>query len=301
MAEVAQENPGYEWEFLIVNDGSTDDTLQRIKALHNSDPRFSYIDLSRNYGKEIAMMAGFDYASGDAVIIMDSDMQHPVSSIPEMLRLWEEGWQDVYAQRKSSKESWFKRKSSELYYRLLQNTTRIPIQKNTGDFRLLDRVCINALREMRETQRNTKGMYCWIGFRKKGITYEQLDASTAPQMAVLEPYEPCPRRPDGLHNLTVAHSVDSRHHLLHNRVCLSGIYPCQHTPVWRPRCRLSHHYGHNPVYRRRAAAVARHNRRIPRKSVQREQTPPALFCKHLQQPPDRFRTGLIPTPPHHRQ
>ncbi len=175
MAEVAQENPGYEWEFLIVNDGSTDDTLQRIKALHNSDPRFSYIDLSRNYGKEIAMMAGFDYASGDAVIIMDSDMQHPVSSIPEMLRLWEEGWQDVYAQRKSSKESWFKRKSSELYYRLLQNTTRIPIQKNTGDFRLLDRVCINALREMRETQRNTKGMYCWIGFRKKGITYEQLE------------------------------------------------------------------------------------------------------------------------------
>ncbi len=121
------------------------------------------------------------------------------------------------------------------------------------------------------------------------------------KMAVLEPYEPCPRRPDGLHNLTVAHSVDSRHHLLHNRVCLSGIYPCQHTPVWRPRCRLSHHYGHNPVYRRRAAAVARHNRRIPRKSVQREQTPPALFCKHLQQPPDRFRTGLIPTPPHHRQ
>lgn len=175
MLQVADMNPGYEWEFLIVNDGSTDNTLQKIKELHNTDSRFSYIDLSRNYGKEIAMMAGFDYATGDAVIIMDSDMQHPISSIPEMIRFWEEGYQDVYAQRKSSKESWFKRKTSQLYYNLLQNSTRIPIQKNTGDFRLLDRVCVNALRNMRETQRNTKGMYCWIGFRKKGIEYEQLE------------------------------------------------------------------------------------------------------------------------------
>lgn len=175
MLQVADMNPGYEWEFLIVNDGSTDNTLQKIKELHNTDSRFSYIDLSRNYGKEIAMMAGFDYATGDAVIIMDSDMQHPISSIPGMIRFWEEGYQDVYAQRKSSKESWFKRKTSQLYYNLLQNSTRIPIQKNTGDFRLLDRVCVNALRNMRETQRNTKGMYCWIGFRKKGIEYEQLE------------------------------------------------------------------------------------------------------------------------------
>ena len=175
MLQVAAMNPGYDWEFLIVNDGSTDNTLHKIKELHNTDRRFSYLDLSRNYGKEIAMMAGFDYATGDAVIIMDSDMQHPISSIPEMIKYWEEGYQDVYAQRKSSKESWFKRKTSQLYYNLLQNSTRIPIQKNTGDFRLLDRVCINALRNMRETQRNTKGMYCWIGFRKKGIEYEQLE------------------------------------------------------------------------------------------------------------------------------
>ncbi len=175
MMQVADENPAYDWEFLIVNDGSTDNTLRLIKALHEEDGRFSYVDLSRNYGKEIAMMAGFDYASGDALIIMDSDMQHPVSVIPEMLRWWEEGYQDVYAERKSSKESWLKRKTSQWYYSLLQNTTRIPIQKNTGDFRLLDRVCVNALRDMRETQRNTKGMYCWIGFRKKGLQYEQLE------------------------------------------------------------------------------------------------------------------------------
>ena len=175
MVEVAAMNPGYEWEFLIINDGSTDDTGRLIRELHLQDPRFSYIDLSRNYGKEIAMMAGFDYASGDALIVMDSDMQHPINAIPEMIRWWEEGYQDVYATRRSSKESWFKRKTSQTYYRLLQSATRIPIQKNTGDFRLLDRACINALREMRETQRNTKGMYSWIGFRKKGIEYEQLE------------------------------------------------------------------------------------------------------------------------------
>lgn len=175
MLAVATENPLYEWEFLIINDGSTDNTLKIAREFHDSDSQFSYVDLSRNFGKEIAMMAGFDYASGDAVIIMDSDMQHPIDVIPRMLALWEDGWQDVYAQRKSSRESWFKRKTSQLYYRLLQNTTRIPIQQNTGDFRLLDRVCVNALREMRETQRNTKGMYCWIGFRKIGIDYVQLE------------------------------------------------------------------------------------------------------------------------------
>lgn len=174
MMQVLQDNPGYDWEFLLVNDGSSDSTLQQMIRLHNKDPKhWSYIDLSRNYGKEVAMMAGFDYASGDALIIMDSDMQHPISSIPDMIHWWEEGFDDVYAQRKGSKESWFKRKSSKYYYKLLQSMTRIPIQKDTGDFRLLDRSCIEALKLMRESDRNTKGMYSWIGFKKKGITYEQ--------------------------------------------------------------------------------------------------------------------------------
>lgn len=178
MIEVATQNPDYQWEFLIVNDGSTDCTLEKIKQLHHADCRFSYIDLSRNYGKEIAMMAGFDYATGDAVIIMDADMQHPISVIPEMLKQWEEGYQDIYATRKSSKESLFKRKTSQLYYKVLQSITSIPIQQNTGDFRLLDRVCVNALCKLRETQRNTKGMYSWIGFNKKGIEYDQLERTS---------------------------------------------------------------------------------------------------------------------------
>ena len=176
MNRVLEENPGYEWEFLLVNDGSTDNTLQQMIRLHNQDPQhWSYIDLSRNYGKEIAMMAGFDYVDSDAMIIMDSDMQHPINVIPEMLKWWEEGYDDVYAQREGSKETWFKRKSSHVYYKLLQRLTNVPIQKDTGDFRLLDRSCIEALKSMREVERNTKGMYSWIGFRKKGITYKQLE------------------------------------------------------------------------------------------------------------------------------
>ncbi len=173
MRQVMQENPGYDWEFLLVNDGSTDHTLQQMIRLHQEDAHYSYIDLSRNYGKEVAMMAGFDYATGDALIIMDADMQHPINVIPEMLRYWEEGYDDVYAQRQGSKESWLRRKTSHWYYQVLQSLTRIPIQKDTGDFRLLDRSCIEALKQMRETERNTKGMYSWIGFRKKGIYYQQ--------------------------------------------------------------------------------------------------------------------------------
>lgn len=173
MSQVIEENPDYDWEFLLVNDGSTDNTLQQMIRLHESDAHYSYLDLSRNYGKEIAMMAGFDYATGDALIIMDADMQHPVSVIPEMLKYWEEGYDDVYAMRQGSKESWLKRKSSHWYYKLLQSLTRVPIQKDTGDFRLLDRSCVEALKQMRESERNTKGMYSWIGFHKKGIFYQQ--------------------------------------------------------------------------------------------------------------------------------
>ena len=176
MERVLRENPAYQWEFLLVNDGSRDNTLAQMESLHRDDPQhWSYIDLSRNYGKEVAMMAGFDYADGDALIIMDADMQHPISVIPEMLSWWEQGYDDVFARRRTSNEKWGKKMSSRLYYRLLQKTTNIPIQLDAGDFRLLDRRCVEALRMMRESERNTKGMFSWIGFRKKGIFYDQLE------------------------------------------------------------------------------------------------------------------------------
>ena len=173
MNQVALDNSNYEWQFLMVNDGSTDDTLQQMQQLQVADGRYHYLDLSRHYGKEIAIMAGLDYAEGDAIIIMDADMQHPIDVIPEMLKYWEEGYDDVFAQRQESHESWIKQTTSHLYYQLLQHSTDITIQMNTGDFRLLDRKCVEALKQMRETDRNTKGMYSWIGFHKKGIDYHQ--------------------------------------------------------------------------------------------------------------------------------
>lgn len=174
--KVWTENPQYDWELLIINDGSTDGTLRVAKELHMEDSRVNYIDLSRNFGKENAMLAGFDYAQGDAIIIMDADLQDPPSLIPEMLSYWEEGYDDVYAKRKSrGKESWLRKNLSLLFYRILQHSTRFEVLENVGDFRLLDRKCIEALKLLRETERYTKGMFCWIGFRKKEILFDRGD------------------------------------------------------------------------------------------------------------------------------
>lgn len=174
--EIIDAQKKYCWEILLINDGSRDNTLNIMKELNAEDSRYSYIDLSRNFGKENAMLAGFDYAKGDAMIIMDADLQDPPSLIPEMLQAWEEGYDDVYAKRKSrGEESWMRRNLSLLFYRILQNSTRFEVLENVGDFRLLDRCCINALRRLRETERYTKGMFCWIGFRKKELLFDRGD------------------------------------------------------------------------------------------------------------------------------
>lgn len=164
---------GYDAELLIVNDGSRDDTLEVLKELRGRYPFLNYLNLSRNFGKENALLAGLDYARGDCVIIMDSDMQHPVEVIPEMIREWENGFDDVYGKRKERAESLVRRKLSLAYYKLLQSATRIDILPNVGDFRLLDRRCVDILRELRETQRNNKGLFAWIGFRKKSVEYSE--------------------------------------------------------------------------------------------------------------------------------
>lgn len=166
----------YDWEILFVNDGSKDNTIHLIKQLSHQDHRIAYVDLSRNFGKEAAMLAGFDYATGDCMVVMDADLQHPPHLIPEMLKYWEEGYDDVYAKRTTrGKESWLRKNLSLLYYKLLQKTTRVEILQNVGDFRLLDRKCIDTLKQLRESERYTKGMFCWIGFNKKEIEFEQGD------------------------------------------------------------------------------------------------------------------------------
>lgn len=176
LKKVMDSQPSYSWEVLFVNDGSKDNTLNLIIQLRNKDKRICYIDLSRNFGKENAMLAGFDYVTGDCMIIMDADLQDPPSLIPEMISYWEQGFDDVYAKRADrGKESWLRKRFSLLFYSILERSTRFEVLKNVGDFRLLDRKCIEALRQLRETERYTKGMFCWIGFKKKEVIFNRGD------------------------------------------------------------------------------------------------------------------------------
>ena len=164
----------YEFEVLLINDGSKDKTLDIIKEMRQKDERFCYVNLSRNFGKEIAMMAGLDYAQGDAVIFIDADLQDPPELIPELIKYWEEGYDDVYAKRKTRQgETFFKKFTSKMYYRVLQKLTKVEIQQDTGDFRLLDRRCVNALKKLRESQRSSKSMFSWIGYKKKEVLFDR--------------------------------------------------------------------------------------------------------------------------------
>ncbi len=164
----------YEFEILFVNDGSKDKTLEIIKEWREEDSRISYVDFSRNFGKETAMIAGLDYATGDCVIFMDADLQDPPELIPELLKWWEQGYDDVYARRRTRKgETWLKKFTSKMYYKVLQSLTNVEIQKDTGDFRLLDKRCVNALKMMRESQRCSKSMFSWIGYKKKEVLYDR--------------------------------------------------------------------------------------------------------------------------------
>lgn len=176
LLELIDRNAGYEWEMLFVNDGSRDNTLEVIRNLRQKDQRISYLNLSRNFGKEIAMLAGFDYAEGDCCVIMDADLQDPPELIDEMLKYWEEGYDDIYAKRRHrGRESWLRRRLSLAFYSLLQRMSRVDILPNVGDFRLLDRRCIRSLRRLRERERYTKGLFCWIGYRKKEIEFDRGD------------------------------------------------------------------------------------------------------------------------------
>ena len=164
----------YEFEILFVNDGSKDKTLEIIKEYRKKDNRFAYVNLSRNFAKEIAMIAGLDYAKGDAVVFMDADLQDPPELLPELIKYWEEGYDDVYARRKTRDgETFLKKFTSKMYYRVLQKLTNIQIQKDTGDFRLLDRRCVNALKKLRESQRCSKSMFSWIGYKKKEVLFDR--------------------------------------------------------------------------------------------------------------------------------
>lgn len=176
IAALADGRPEYDWEFLLINDGSLDGTLDVIRDLRERDSRVCFIDLSRNFGKERAMLAGFDYATGDCLVTLDADLQDPPEVVDQMLERWKQGYEDVYARRITrGRESWLRRRLSLAYYSLLQRFTRADVLQNVGDFRLLDRRCVNALKQLRESERYTKGLFTWIGYRKCEITFDRGD------------------------------------------------------------------------------------------------------------------------------
>lgn len=145
---------GEPYEIVFVNDGSKDDTLDRLLVLAEKNPKVKIVDLSRNFGKEIALTAGIDYASGEAVIPIDADLQDPPELIPELVAKWREGYDVVYATRlKRDGESWLKRWTASLFYRIIRRITAIDIPKDTGDFRLLSRPAVDALKRLRERNR----------------------------------------------------------------------------------------------------------------------------------------------------
>lgn len=166
------ENLTPNWEILFVNDGSSDGTLAAMRVLRGRDQRVKFINLSRNFGKEIALTAGLDFATGDAVIPIDVDLQDPPELIPEMVRLWQDGNDMVYAVRTSREgESWLKKTSAGLFYRFINRVSNIEIPRNTGDFRLLDKRVLAVLAGMRERNRFMKGLFSWVGFRQASLHY----------------------------------------------------------------------------------------------------------------------------------
>lgn len=159
---------------LFVDDGSRDNTRSLIKHYAKSRSYAEYIFLSRNFGKEKAMLAGIENTYTDGLVIIDADLQDPPELIPQMAELWRQGYDDVYARRRSrAGESWLKKTTSRWYYDLLQKISGVAIQKDTGDFRLLDRKCIDALKELKESERNSKALFSWIGFRKIEFLYDR--------------------------------------------------------------------------------------------------------------------------------
>lgn len=161
-------------ELVYVNDGSSDGTLALLEAMHAADPRVTVVNLSRNFGKEIALSAGLDHARGDAVVVIDADLQDPPELIPAMLALWREGNDVVYAKRTVREgETLVKRTTAHVFYRLIQSISRVRIPADTGDFRLLSRRAVDALKRLREQHRFMKGLFAWIGYRQVALPYRR--------------------------------------------------------------------------------------------------------------------------------
>jgi polyisoprenyl-phosphate glycosyltransferase len=163
----------YDFEFIFVNDGSKDASLELLHAIQAKDDRVVVINFSRNYGHQIAVTAGIDHARGDAVIIMDSDMQDPPAVSLELIKQWELGYDVVYAQRRSRKDTFFKKITANMYYRTLQKLADIDIPRNTGDFRLINRKVVEELKKFKEHNRFLRGMVSFVGFKQSAVLFDR--------------------------------------------------------------------------------------------------------------------------------
>jgi len=162
------------WELVWVDDGSTDGSTEIIRELARQDPHVRPVIFARNFGHQIAVTAGIDYSRGQAVVIMDSDLQDPPEVLPDLFAKWQEGYEVIYAIRTEREgESWFKLFTASLFYRLIYRITDVDIPLDTGDFRLLDRKVVNVLKQMRERHRFLRGMSVWVGFRQSGVHYKR--------------------------------------------------------------------------------------------------------------------------------
>ncbi len=163
-------------EVIMVDDGSADGSLEAMRELVQRDPRFKAVELSRNFGHQVAITAGIDLAQGEAVVVMDSDLQHPPETIEELAALWLEGYDVVYAVRADrAGEPWLKRITAKIFYRILGRLVDIDVPAHAGDFRLVDRRALEAFRQLRETNRYVRGMFSWIGFHQVGVEYAYED------------------------------------------------------------------------------------------------------------------------------
>ena len=172
--KAVMDSSGESWELVLVDDGSTDGSTEKIRELAQKDKAVRPVIFARNFGHQVAITAGWDYSRGDAIVIIDADLQDPPETILELAKKWKEGYEVVYAVRGEREgESWFKKFTAAMFYRLIYSITDVKIPVDTGDFRLMDRKVVNVLKQMKERHRFPRGMSAWVGFKQIGVTYKR--------------------------------------------------------------------------------------------------------------------------------